>query len=456
YYRVNDGEFTTDIPTITNVGEYTLSWYLVGDENHNDIGSTESPIYIPMEGVTINIIVSSQIETTVDIDDFDFFDDVELTLDDDLIGNPTITYYYSTTEVDLSSKTIEQVKLLGTEIEYDEINTLPVGTYYFFAVIDDYKVDDTVQCTGTYTKTATQVVISTCYVEKPQLDESVFTYNGEVQTYDLQTSDLYTISNNAKTVAGSYIVTVTLNYKGNCLWKNTTSNEDLTFDFVINKATLTNETEDISLIYNGVNHANITEIESVIDIESDEEPTSKEYSFNGTNYVTAIPSGVVATDVGEYTVYYKYSYENYEDVMDSFTLTITPKDITGATVVYDESKVYNGGTQTFAVTSVTIDGLTATYAVTNNTEKDYNENGYTLTITANGNFTGTITKAFVITKLAVSEPTVSGTYKYNGEAQTVIVNGVESYMTTTDTLTQTNAGVYTITYVLDNNHKWAE
>jgi len=62
----------------------------------------------------------------------------------------------------------------------------------------------------------------------------------------------------------------------------------------------------------------------------------------------------------------------------------------------------------------------------------------------------------VINKMKVDEPSTTGEYKYTGKAQKVSLTGVESYMITTDSLLQTNVGIYTITFTLDNNHEWKD
>lgn len=62
-------------------------------------------------------------------------------------------------------------------------------------------------------------------------------------------------------------------------------------------------------------------------------------------------------------------------------------------------------------------------------------------------------------KLTVNIPTVSGTYTYNGNQQTVSINGYDSVsMDQSGTLSATNAGTYTITYSLKNttDSQWAD
>ncbi|MBP5345525.1 MAG: leucine-rich repeat domain-containing protein [Bacteroidales bacterium] len=43
YYRVNGGEWSTEMPSATEPGTYAIEWYVAGDANHNDMGSETAP-----------------------------------------------------------------------------------------------------------------------------------------------------------------------------------------------------------------------------------------------------------------------------------------------------------------------------------------------------------------------------------------------------------------------------
>lgn len=113
------------------------------------------------------------------------------------------------------------------------------------------------------------------------------------------------------------------------------------------------------------------------------------------SYSNTIPVG---TDAGTYTVWYKVvGDDNYNDVAArSIDVTIDQKSIAGATVTLGGNLTYTGQQQAQEVSSVVIDGLYATYTVSNNQQTDAET--YTLTVTGNGNFTGTQTKKFTIAK----------------------------------------------------------
>ena len=39
-YKLGSGSYGTSVPQATNAGEYTISWKIVGDANHNDLNGT--------------------------------------------------------------------------------------------------------------------------------------------------------------------------------------------------------------------------------------------------------------------------------------------------------------------------------------------------------------------------------------------------------------------------------
>ena len=88
---------------------------------------------------------------------------------------------------------------------------------------------------------------------------------------------------------------------------------------------------------------------------------------------------------------------NYKVMFAEGTLTIEPKSIKGATVVLGKGLIANGAEQTQTVEKVLLDGkeLPAdSYTVTGNTATAPGR--HTLTITAKGNYTGTVEQTYVI------------------------------------------------------------
>ncbi|MBQ8424726.1 MAG: hypothetical protein IJX17_01740, partial [Clostridia bacterium] len=105
---------------------------------------------------------------------------------------------------------------------------------------------------GEYTK---NFVINAVKVEKPVIT-GTYTYTGEEQTATLTNigdGNLYTITGNKQTNAGSYKVKVTFKDNKNYTWSDETSSE-LTLDFIIESLDInyiTSKLETISYVYSG-------------------------------------------------------------------------------------------------------------------------------------------------------------------------------------------------------------
>jgi len=195
----------------------------------------------------------------------------------------------------------------------------------------------------------------------------------------------------------------------------------------------------------------------------------KSYTYTGK--LQTINKGVTLNH-NEATI--EYTNNSFTDVgTGTYTVTITVK----------ETKNYKAGsldveiTVKKATTNITVDQtpINSTYGaqivipaatsnfgeVTCDKTLDDLKNAGTYTITyqvpESNNYSGAKRTVKVnINKLAVEEPMIVGTYKYTGDEQKLSLLGVDYYMTTSDSLIQKNSGVYKITFLLDDNHIWAE
>ena len=117
----------------------------------------------------------------------------------------------------------------------------------------------------------------------------------------------------------------------------------------------------------------------------------------------------------------------------SRTFTIKPKDIKGAVIKLEQSELpYNGSTQIVKVESVTVDGRTLSseddYSIINGSDMFMSaKDAITLTIEGKGNYTGTATTTWKITKIDpvldnfVVTPGLSTAQTYDGKPKTVTV-----------------------------------
>ena len=146
--------------------------------------------------------------------------------------------------------------------------------------------------------------------------------------------------------------------------------------------------------------------------------------------------------------------------------TISPKSINGAMIVLDaQSLPYTGSEQTVNITSVKLSDGTVLgandYVIKDNSNKATNAGEITLTIEGTGNYTGTATTTWEITKIAperedfVVTPADFTTAKtYDGTAKTVTVttaddiNGMGEITVKYNGSTEapTNAGSYKVTF----------
>ncbi len=177
--------------------------------------------------------------------------------------------FYTDSEADTASAeyrlTTKEDKDLKVKLNGNTINKIMLGDEEITA--DNYEIDgETVTLKGTYLDTLAKDTYTLTFnynplgfeyegqgeaplttsltlkvektkLEKPGEDDSEFVYTGEAKTYVISENDNYIISGNVKTNAGEYVVTVSLKDSAKYEWADE-SIADLTYDFVIEKATV--------------------------------------------------------------------------------------------------------------------------------------------------------------------------------------------------------------------------
>ena len=161
---------------------------------------------------------------------------------------------------------------------------------------------------------------------------------------------------------------------------------------------------------------------------------------------------------GTYTLHVEVaSSGNYETVQNSFTVTVSPLEITDENIVYDlgEDLIYNGKSQKAAFRSITANGKPLNCTLTGNTATD--AGSYTMTVTGQGSFTGSVEIPWEIQprSLANAKITLGDSLTYNGREQTqavasVTVDGMDRALTEgvdfrVNGNTGTDAGDYMLT-----------
>ena len=269
------------------------------------------------------------------------------------------------------------------------------------------------------------------------------TYNFEEQTQTIASVTVdglnvptYTVIDNTGTDAGEYTLTVVAdgNFTGCKAAKWNIAPMDISNERVLIQS------NDVSrgLIYNGEEQTPNIALAQVLNAEA------KKY-LAITFQVDVTPQ----VNVGRYTLGI-IGTGNFTGRKDGFTWKIKPKDMSNAEVVLGDSLTYNGQELTQTITSVTVDGLSVDYTVTGNVGLD--AQGYVLTVTGSGNFTGKKYVPWAIARkdIANAKITLGDSLTYNFEKQTqtiasVTVDGLNVPTYTVIDNTGTDAGEYTLT-----------
>lgn len=237
-------------------------------------------------------------------------------------------------------------------------------------------------------------------VSIPEADTRTFTYSGLEQTYNIVSTDDYTVTGNKQTNAGDYDVIVSLSDKENTVWSDGTTTDKI-YSFVINKAPVV-----IDVSIDGWVFGEAANDPSVSGFVGDGTITY-EYKAEGEDdsaYTTIVP-----TAKGDYVVKATVAEtQNYLSGSDTAEFSIAAKSLAAAIISDIDPYTYDGFPKT-PTPAVTLNGTTLTagvdfeYSYSGNT--DAGVNAATVTITGKGNYAGSARKSFTINPAA---QTISG------------------------------------------------
>ena len=207
-----------------------------------------------------------------------------------------------------------------------------------------YKVTVTIEAMQNYeggNAESAEFVIDKKQLAKPTEDTTTYTYNGSQQTYtpagfDDQTMD---IAGNVQTNANvsGYQVTVSLKDTNNYEWADATADE-VEFTFVINKATLTDNTQAVETTYDGQEHGIQIALAGFV---KDENMTSADAVVRyGTQEGTYGDAEITLKNAGSTTVYYEVTFANYATVTGNKTVTVNAKKV--AVIWEKRTQTYTG------------------------------------------------------------------------------------------------------------------
>lgn len=287
---------------------------------------------------------------------------------------------------------------------------------------------------------STEAIINTFKINKiivsiPEEDKSTFTYNGEVQVYELNADAACTISNNKQTDVNTYTVTASID-AAHYEWEDKTT-ADKTYKFVINPAKV-NEPSAAQLTYTY-------------------DGTEKDFAITASDKCVINPKNKTASKVGTYertvslsdTINYVWAKGDKAD--RTFTFEIKPITIEMPIVV--KSYEYTGKPIVFVPDSVA-------YSVKNGIQTD--ADSYEVTVTPNIGYawkdetTAPKTITVVINPIYVDKPVITDTaFIYNGKAQSFGFVDNVGYEFEGDT-SATEPGNYTVSVILNKNYVWED
>lgn len=105
-------------------------------------------------------------------------------------------------------------------------------------------------------------------------------------------------------------------------------------------------------------------------------------------------------DCGEHEVWFAVNVPEFNEYVGKTVVRVKPRSIERGVVTLGKSLVYAGSVQTQTVSSVSVDGLAATFEVADNEARD--AGAYRLTVTGIGNFCGTLFVPFAVAKAQAS------------------------------------------------------
>lgn len=485
YYRFKKdngdyGDWSKDVPSATEHGEYTIQYYIKGNGTHNDIGSEGNPAGTITSKINIKSVVGDDLTVTFDPASYTYDGTAKqpavtvkkgnnevnsseykvaysnntnagtatVTITDNKAdGNYEIeettktftiekeqlkatvtakTLTYSSEAQELVSGSLSGTNTANCSIKYSSdgtnyTSTIPKGketkTYTVY-----YKAEGDSNHKGTDAATV-EVTISAKTVSNPKVvvSPSSFTYDGTEKKPDVTVYDGETEIDKSEYTVGysnnTNAGTATVTIT-DADGGNYTVSGTGSFAILSEGSTYTPPTAKTGLVYNGTEQELLTAGSTTTG--------TMQYSSDGKTYSTDIPKG---TNAKTYTVYYKVVGDgNHKDSSPvSLTVTISEKTVSNPVITVSPSSYYYDGT--VKKPSVTVkDGETVISATEYTVGYTDNKNIGTATVIISDNDSGNYrvsgTANFSILDPEKGEtPMAKSDLVYNGAAQELITSG---------------------------------
>ena len=432
---VLEGVLSFNIPEDAPFGtQYTISF---GDV-YAVSGSGEEQYRIVNDSYTVTVVDLPEIPD-VEVDNTTVtFDGDEHTIDVSLPEGATIQY---SEDGDTYSDVMPTYKNVG---EYD---------VYYIVSKDGFR-----NTKGTATVTINKKELSDSMIETitaqrytgSKITPTIIVKDGEPSILTPADYEIVGYGENINVATGG---SVTIEGKGN--YKGTATKY-----FEISKATMDVQDNDYEGTYDGIAHTGSVVVSK---------PSNAVIKYGTTDGVYESETIPTYTNAGTYTIYYKATDANFNDATGSITVKINAKEVTPGMIENIEPITYTGSkiTPTITVKDGEPNIITSDdYEVVGYGENINVATGGSVTIEGKGNYKGTATKTFEISRatMEVSKNDYEGIYDGTAHTGSVVVskpsNAVIKYGTTDgeyelETIpTYTNAGTYTIYYqATDSNYE---
>jgi len=296
-------------------------------------------------------------------------------------------------------------------------------------------------------------------IQKPVADQTVYTYldSGLAQTYIIDESNYYTITNNVQTNAGQYPVTVELNDKLNYEWMDH-SISNLTFYFTINKLNVEKPVLTGDFVY-GETYTFLSYKNGMI--------------IENTSFNSLTPSYLTQNEVGVYSGYLSldsnHIWANGDSNTQYFSYRINKNKVTKP-VADPNTYYYTGSVIEYMLTKN--DDI---YTITGNKKTDSGETVVTVSLNNKSSYewmmdspnSDDLTFTFNIYPYEITAPLIDNSisYAYTGLEQefSLIENDIDKdlYELDNQTLKFTNAGDYQLTFKIkdiynNSNYIWKD
>ena len=485
YYRFKKdngdyGDWSKDVPSATEHGEYTIQYYIKGNGTHNDICSEDRPAGEIISKINIKSVVGDDLTVTFDPASYTYDGTAKqpavtvkkgnnevnsseykvaysnntnagtatVTITDNKAdGNYEIaqttktftiekeqlkatvtakTLTYSGEAQELVSGSLSGTNTANCSIKYSSdgtnyTSTIPKGrevkTYTVY-----YKAEGDSNHKGTDAATV-EVTISAKTVSNPKVEvtPSSFTYDGTEKKPDVTVYDGTTEIDKSE-----YTVSYSSNTNAGTATVTITDVDGGnyavsgtgSFTILSEGSTYTPPTAKTGLVYNGTEQELLTAGSTTTG--------TMQYSSDGKTYSTDIPKGINAKT---YTVYYKVVGDgNHKDSSPvSLTVTISEKTVSNPVITVSPSSYYYDGTA--KKPSVTVkDGETeissSEYTVSYTDNKNIGTATVIISDNDSGNYRVSGTANFSIVDPEKGEtPMAKSDLVYNGSAQELITSG---------------------------------